>query len=571
MRKSDTPPSLSDLLRHAGWTRHLARGLVGSDAAADDVVQETWIAALRRPPDTREPVRPWLATVVRRNAFNRRREETRRGARETQAEAREAPEPVESLLGRLELHKALVEAVSDLPEPYRQTVLLAYFEGLSSAEIGERSHLPASTVRGRLKTALELLRDALDGRLGSRAAWLAPVADLASPRGATAPRLRTGGAPRGGVSVAAGGGGVLLPAVAVVAVVTAAATTWTIARQRATPPTGDALAAAPGADDDRPPRSAAALTRSQPSALGEPRSAGALGPAAPAAPGARRTGAVNAAAFGAMIRGVVVAGGPEAARAATRVGRGGGVSGAVVRVLAGTPAPARSEATTAPLHIGRGRFLSHVQLGAAGTPLAILNDDDVPHAVRMMRETVELFRDAIPAHEGATIAVPGGLAVLRVNLDDRWGGAAFVAPIDNAFAAVTDAAGEFVLVGVPAGRYAVEVWDESLGTRVADVTVPLARAPLRFVFGSEPPPEPVTSSKSGPCRIVIRGRGPVADACASGGRAAATQLMKSLVKQAKARGEKLTCDGCHRDLDDFVLTPNAREDFDKLLALATRL
>ncbi|KAB2888015.1 MAG: hypothetical protein F9K40_20850, partial [Kofleriaceae bacterium] len=39
-------PSAEELLAHADWLRRLARALVG-DAAADDVVQETYEVALR--------------------------------------------------------------------------------------------------------------------------------------------------------------------------------------------------------------------------------------------------------------------------------------------------------------------------------------------------------------------------------------------------------------------------------------------------------------------------------------------------------------------------------------------
>jgi RNA polymerase sigma factor (sigma-70 family) len=171
------PPPLRDLLGQVAWTRRLARSLIGSDA--DDVVQDTWLAAMRRPPDTSQPVRPWLATVVRNQASNRLRESARRRDRETRVETRQSPQTSEDLLARMEVHKILVESVGALAEPYRQTVLLAYFEGLSSSEIGDRQNVPPSTVRGRLSTALELLREALDGRLGERAAWLASVADLA--------------------------------------------------------------------------------------------------------------------------------------------------------------------------------------------------------------------------------------------------------------------------------------------------------------------------------------------------------------------------------------------------------
>ena len=184
--RSQRHASISDqLLRYADWTRRLARSLVANDALADDIAQETWLSALRRPPDTSEPLEPWLRTVVRHHAFNRARENSRREAREKQIERVEAAESTEDLLARLESHEASVETVTQLAEPYRQMILLRYFEGLSSTKIGARESLPPGTVRGRLKTALELLREALDERYGSRALWFEPIAALSHPPSTT--------------------------------------------------------------------------------------------------------------------------------------------------------------------------------------------------------------------------------------------------------------------------------------------------------------------------------------------------------------------------------------------------
>ena len=68
------------------------------------------------------------------------------------------------------------------------------------------------------------------------------------------------------------------------------------------------------------------------------------------------------------------------------------------------------------------------------------------------------------------------------------------------------------------------------------------------------------------CTIAIKGDSPTAKACTKGGRAEAKKVMKDMVKQAKAAGQKFTCDGCHKDLDNYELTKNAIEDFKKLEA-----
>src|SRR6185503_18712813 len=59
------------LLRHRAWLRALAARLVGP-GLADDLAQETWVAALRRPPDPARPAKPWLAAVAKRLALRLR-------------------------------------------------------------------------------------------------------------------------------------------------------------------------------------------------------------------------------------------------------------------------------------------------------------------------------------------------------------------------------------------------------------------------------------------------------------------------------------------------------------------
>jgi hypothetical protein len=68
------------------------------------------------------------------------------------------------------------------------------------------------------------------------------------------------------------------------------------------------------------------------------------------------------------------------------------------------------------------------------------------------------------------------------------------------------------------------------------------------------------------CTVATSGDSPVAKACAKGGRDEAKALMKGYVKTAKANGKTFTCEGCHKDLETFALTPNAKEDFPKLMA-----
>ena len=52
--------------------------------------------------------------------------------------------------------------LADLPDAQREVITLAFYGQLTHTEIAERLHLPAGTVKGRMRLGLERLRDALD-------------------------------------------------------------------------------------------------------------------------------------------------------------------------------------------------------------------------------------------------------------------------------------------------------------------------------------------------------------------------------------------------------------------------
>jgi RNA polymerase sigma-70 factor (ECF subfamily) len=59
---------------------------------------------------------------------------------------------------------AVREAMSSLPAEQRQAVELAYFAGYSHREIADMTSVPLSTVKGRMRLALEKLSSYLQGR-----------------------------------------------------------------------------------------------------------------------------------------------------------------------------------------------------------------------------------------------------------------------------------------------------------------------------------------------------------------------------------------------------------------------
>src|SRR6185437_2639912 len=98
----------------------------------DDVAQDAWLVASTHEPPAERPLRPWLARVVTNLVRTRRRSDKRRDARDAAVEDdRVTPTPAE-LIERVELQRVVAEEVLALGEPYRSTVLLHFFEGISS-------------------------------------------------------------------------------------------------------------------------------------------------------------------------------------------------------------------------------------------------------------------------------------------------------------------------------------------------------------------------------------------------------------------------------------------------------
>ncbi|HKD99615.1 MAG TPA: sigma-70 family RNA polymerase sigma factor, partial [Planctomycetota bacterium] len=183
---SSASPSLDPgaLLAHAEWVRALARRLVRDADLADDVAQSAWVAAIETPPAADRSPRRWLAAVLRSRAIDVRRAAARALRRERAIARPEAMPSTVEIVDRLSTHRAVVEAVLSLDEPYRGVILLRFFENLSARAIAARSGVPIATVRTRIARALAKLRVRLDRTHGGdRSAWMAALAPLGAREG----------------------------------------------------------------------------------------------------------------------------------------------------------------------------------------------------------------------------------------------------------------------------------------------------------------------------------------------------------------------------------------------------
>jgi RNA polymerase sigma-70 factor (ECF subfamily) len=160
----------------------LARSLLRHTHDAEDAAQDAWLAALQHEPDAGRDVRPWLATVTRNLTRRRRRQSARAAARERSTARREALPASADVVTRVEIHRRVVDAVLALDAPYRDVILLRFWDGMPPRRIARRLGLPVATVRTRVHRGLARLRARLDRLGGGRTAWLSLLA-LQVPRG----------------------------------------------------------------------------------------------------------------------------------------------------------------------------------------------------------------------------------------------------------------------------------------------------------------------------------------------------------------------------------------------------
>jgi RNA polymerase sigma-70 factor (ECF subfamily) len=160
-------------LPHLGHLYRLAVRLKGTAQDAEDLVQETYVKALRAFPALRDPdrIRPWLCKILSRLVYDDHRGEPREVVVGDLAELdrfslydlidQEDPFPYSDQLHRdflarfddAEVRRALLV----LPEAYRVPLVLLYVEELSYRELAEALDCPVGTIMSRLHRGRKIL------------------------------------------------------------------------------------------------------------------------------------------------------------------------------------------------------------------------------------------------------------------------------------------------------------------------------------------------------------------------------------------------------------------------------
>ncbi len=156
-----------EALPHLDLLYRVALRLTGDPAAAEDLVQDTILKALRgwssfRPGSN---ARAWLVTILRNQFINGWRR-VRRAPSQVDVEAipevadNHDPDPEGRFFAEL-VDDEVVAALRALPDDFREVVLLSDLEGLPYAEVAEALHIPVGTVKSRLFRGRRILQGSL--------------------------------------------------------------------------------------------------------------------------------------------------------------------------------------------------------------------------------------------------------------------------------------------------------------------------------------------------------------------------------------------------------------------------
>jgi len=169
--------------RHAPAMLGLACRLLGDRVDAEDLVHDVFVEAWRKAASfsaERGSVRAWLMVRVRSRAIDRLRNAAV-ARRHAVSESRAAADPIPHLSddpAQCVEQKRARDALAALPAAQRTVIELAYFQGLSCADIAQRCDTPLGTVKSRLAAGLRDLRRVFEtGGLLAPAGGASPASD----------------------------------------------------------------------------------------------------------------------------------------------------------------------------------------------------------------------------------------------------------------------------------------------------------------------------------------------------------------------------------------------------------
>ena len=148
----------------------LAMRMLKIRSDAEDLLQEVFVQVWRQAEnysEERGSPEAWIMNIARSRAIDKirsiRRMEKSFALTDDPARA-ESSSTVESSAAQSEVRITMNSALANLPESQRKVLELAYFDGLTQTEIAERLAEPLGTVKTRMRSGIQRLREILGTR-----------------------------------------------------------------------------------------------------------------------------------------------------------------------------------------------------------------------------------------------------------------------------------------------------------------------------------------------------------------------------------------------------------------------
>jgi len=151
--------------RYCGMLTSVLRRIVRDDQAAEEILQDVFFQLWRSPErfdSSRGSLPGWLLVIARNRAISRLRRKNPAAGEELTEGAVALPFNLESAVSQQEMLGRVKGALGLLSNEQRAAVELAYFEGMTHSEIAARTGDPLGTVKTRLRSAMETLRQSLN-------------------------------------------------------------------------------------------------------------------------------------------------------------------------------------------------------------------------------------------------------------------------------------------------------------------------------------------------------------------------------------------------------------------------
>jgi RNA polymerase sigma-70 factor (ECF subfamily) len=192
-RMNGTPDTLQALLAQAAQGDHaafeevyrrthahlfgVALRMLGREQAAEDVLQEAFVSVWKSAAQYRsrvdgQDIQPmtWLIAIVRNKALDALRSSTRRreSALPEDADAVDALPGAPAAASALELFQQAAKALhvegclGELDGTHRQSLALAYYQGLSHSEVATQMRAPLGSVKAWIRRGLDKLKTCLE-------------------------------------------------------------------------------------------------------------------------------------------------------------------------------------------------------------------------------------------------------------------------------------------------------------------------------------------------------------------------------------------------------------------------